>query len=193
MGKNNTIIKDTITLLCITLIAGLLLGAVYMVTKAPIAAAEETAKQEAYQSVYPGAEFTTDDALTAALEAFKPADNDAEITEVMYANGEEGYVFSTQAKGYGGAVKLAVGIKKDGDKLTILGLSVLDAANETPGLGAKVTDESQPVRTQFNNMELAAGDALAIGTNMEKISGASITSGAVQRAVNAALKFASEN
>ena len=42
---------DCIKLCVITLIAGLLLGIVYNVTKAPIAAQEEKTKQEAYKAV----------------------------------------------------------------------------------------------------------------------------------------------
>ncbi len=42
----NKIIKNTIILTVITLISGLLLGVVYEVTKEPIAASQEKAKQE---------------------------------------------------------------------------------------------------------------------------------------------------
>ena len=51
MGKN-TIVKDAIILFAITLISGLCLGFVYNMTKAPIEAAQEKAKQEAYQKVF---------------------------------------------------------------------------------------------------------------------------------------------
>lgn len=44
--------KNTGILLAITLIAGLLLGLVYQVTKAPIAEQEAKAKQEACQEVF---------------------------------------------------------------------------------------------------------------------------------------------
>ena len=86
MGKN-TIVKDTLTLLAITLICGLLLGFVYDMTKDPIAAQSEKAKQEAYAAVYPDGEFTSEEALNTALESFAPDDSDAKITEGMSANG----------------------------------------------------------------------------------------------------------
>lgn len=183
MGKN-TIVKDTLTLLAITLICGLLLGFVYDMTKEPIAAQAEKAKQEAYAAVYPGGEFTADEALNEALANFTADDKDAKITEVMSANGGEGYVFSCQASGYGGAVELAVGVSAD---CTITGLSVL-SMSETPGLGAKCQDAS--FQEQFVGVQ---SEKLTINQDFQQISGATITSSAVMRAVNATLKFAAEN
>ena len=49
---NKNLVTDCIKLCVITLIAGLLLGIVYNVTKAPIAAQEEKTKQEAYKAVF---------------------------------------------------------------------------------------------------------------------------------------------
>ena len=43
------IIKNTLILTAITLVAGVLLGLVYEITKEPIALAKEAAKKEAYQ------------------------------------------------------------------------------------------------------------------------------------------------
>ena len=45
------IIKDACILFAITLVAGILLGLVYNVTKDPIAQQNEKAKQKAYQEV----------------------------------------------------------------------------------------------------------------------------------------------
>ena len=49
--SNNTIIHDTICLFLITLVAGVLLGGVYQITKSIIADREEEAKVEAYAAV----------------------------------------------------------------------------------------------------------------------------------------------
>ena len=51
----NKIIKNTLILTVITVVSGLLLGIVYDITKEPIAAAQEAAKQEAFQAVLPDA------------------------------------------------------------------------------------------------------------------------------------------
>ena len=52
----NKIMKNTLILTAITLVSGLLLGIVYEVTKEPIAASQEAAKQEAYRQVLPEAD-----------------------------------------------------------------------------------------------------------------------------------------
>ncbi len=46
----NKIVKNTLILTLITVVAGVLLGAVYEVTKTPIAKSQETAKTEAWQA-----------------------------------------------------------------------------------------------------------------------------------------------
>ena len=45
----NKIVKNAAILTAITLVSGMLLGLVYEVTKNPIAASQEKAKQEAYE------------------------------------------------------------------------------------------------------------------------------------------------
>ena len=48
------IIKDALVLFIITLVAGVLLGLVYMITKDPIAKQNEKTKIAAYNSVFSG-------------------------------------------------------------------------------------------------------------------------------------------
>ena len=61
----NKIVKDALILFAITLVAGVLLGFVYDITKDPIAAQNEKAKQEAYKEVM--ADADSFEALTAML------------------------------------------------------------------------------------------------------------------------------
>ena len=56
----NKIIKEALVLMAITLVSGLLLGAVYSITKQPIAQAEEKAQKEAYLAVFPDAQDLTE-------------------------------------------------------------------------------------------------------------------------------------
>ena len=65
----NKIIKNTLILTVITLVAGLLLGAAYEITKEPIAQSEENAKREAWQAVFPDAD----------ADAFESVDVDTDI------------------------------------------------------------------------------------------------------------------
>lgn len=200
---------DAIALFIITLVAGVLLGAVYMITKDPIAQAEEKATNEAYAAVYKDAEFANDDALTKALESFQSdvtagnfdADmanatsyTDVELMEARTASSggsQVGYVVKVSGKGYGGAVTIALGITNEGE---VLGIQILDASNETPGLGQNSTKEdwnSQYIGMTADKTLSVVKDGSGSKDNgtINSISGATITSSAVTRAVSVALKF----
>lgn len=120
--------------------------------------------------------------------------SDVEISEVMKAQvdgADAGYVVTCSAKGYGGSVVLALGVDKDGN---ILGIRVTDCSNETPGLGqnSATSWNEQYVGMAKGDSGLSvvkdgSGDAKS-GT-VNAISGATITSRAVTRAVNGALDF----
>ena len=77
--KKNTILKDALILIVITLIAGGLLGLVYEVTKKPIANQQEKAKQEAYKAVFEDA-----DSFEVCVEA-----EDADLAEALKEQGFE--------------------------------------------------------------------------------------------------------
>lgn len=199
----NTLIHDAIALFIITIIAGILLGAVYMITKDPIAKAEEEATNKAYAAVYKDAEFASDDTLTKAVESFQgdvaagkidAAYTDVELIEARTASSggsQAGYVVKVSGKGYGGAVTIALGITNEGE---VLGIQILDASNETPGLGQNSTKEDwngQYVGMTSDKTLSVVKDGSGSQDNgtINSISGATITSNAVTRAVNVALKF----
>lgn len=199
----NTLIHDAIALFIITLVAGILLGAVYMITKDPIAKAEEEATNKAYAAVYKDAEFASDDTLTEAVKSFQgdvaagkidAAYTDVELIEARTASSggsQAGYVVKVSGKGYGGAVTIALGITNEGE---VLGIQILDASNETPGLGQNSTKEDW--NGQYIGMTsdktlsvVKDGSGSQDSGTINSISGATITSNAVTRAVNVALKF----
>ncbi len=97
----NKIVKNTLILTLITVIAGFLLGAVYEVTKTPIAQSQETAKKEAWQAVFSDVkldDFKAEDVdQKAADKAVKDMGVNATIDEVCTA-GDAGYVITTTAK-----------------------------------------------------------------------------------------------
>ena len=186
----NKIVKNTLILTLITVIAGFLLGAVYEVTKTPISQAQETAKKEAWQAVFSDVklgDFKAEDVdQKAADKAVKDMGVNATIDEVCTA-GDAGYVITTTDKdGFGGNIQITVGIKKDG---TINGVSIL-SISETAGLGMKATEPSfynQYVNKQADKFVVSkdGGD----GEQIDALSGATITSRAVTGAVNAALGY----
>ena len=186
----NKIVKNTLILTLITVIAGFLLGVVYEVTKTPISQAQETAKKEAWQAVFSDVklgDFKAEDVdQKAADKAVKDMGVNATIDEVCTA-GDAGYVITTTDKdGFGGNIQITVGIKKDG---TINGVSIL-SISETAGLGMKATEPSfynQYVNKQADKFVVSkdGGD----GEQIDALSGATITSRAVTGAVNAALGY----
>ena len=97
----NNIIKNTIALTLITLVSGLLLGAVYGITKEPIAAAQEAAKKEAWQAVFPEASLDDFEAVEVDYDLATQVVADlgviATVDEVCTV-GDLGYVVTTTDK-----------------------------------------------------------------------------------------------
>ncbi len=197
--ESNTIVKDTAILVIITLIVGFLLGAVNMVTKEPIAAAEQKATNEAYAVVMENAEFS--DSLTDIVSEAETKYTNAVILDCREAS-KDGAVFGwvvklNATKGYGGNVGLVIGFDIEG---TITGFTVLSADKETPGLGANCTQES--FTSQFTGKNAGDGNYTLykasdtkpedMSAGIDAITSATITSSAVTDAVNAANKFVRE-
>lgn len=188
----NKIVKNAVILTVITLIAGLGLGLVYEVTKEPIAQAQEKAKKEAWQAVFPEAaidDFAILDVdQTIAEDVLENLGAKGTIDEVcIVKNGETGYVVTTtNAEGYGGDIQITVGITADG---TVNGISIL-SISETAGLGMKATEPDfyeQYQEKQTDNFYVSKDGGS--GEEIDALSGATITSRAVTKAVNAAVKY----
>lgn len=192
----NKIIKNTLILTIITLVAGTLLGLVYEVTKAPIAVAEENAKQKAYKTVLADAanfeeyaDFDENEAAKALKEAGYTADDITEVAVAKDADGEDmGYVVTvTSHEGYGGDIVVSVGILGDG---TVKGIEMLTIA-ETAGLGMKATEPA--FKDQFKDKQVEKFAYTKTGEKgddkIDALSGATITTNAVTNAVDSALVY----
>ena len=156
----NKIIKETLVLFAITLTAGLLLGAVYQVTKAPIEEQQRKTKERAYSAVFSDRieageidaaslkfEELSDEQLATIAARFDQmiAENNNPLNTIdgvcyVYSNDVlTGYIITvTNHEGYGGDIKLVVGYNTD---QTISGISIL-SLSETPGLGMNAKNES---------------------------------------------------
>lgn len=192
--KKNTIIKDTLILTLITLVAGGLLGMVYEVTKEPIAQQAEKEKQEAYKAVFEDADsfevcVEADDADLAAYltENGFEAQTVNEVMEAKDASGETiGYALNmTTSEGYGGDISFSMGVTLDG---ALNGISILEI-NETAGLGMNATKDE--FKGQFAGKQVEAFEVTKSGAasdnEINAISGATITSKAITGGVNAGL------
>lgn len=186
----NKIIKNTLILTVITLVAGLGLGFVYEITKEPIAQAQEAAKKEAWQAVFPEAELDEFEAVDVDQKAADKVIKDLEIKgsiDEVCTVGEDGYVITTtDSEGYGGDIKITVGITADG---TVNGVSIL-SISETAGLGMKAKEPAFYEQYQGKQAEkfVVSKDG-GDGEPIDALSGATITSRAVTGAVNAALSY----
>lgn len=191
---NKALIKDALILFVITAVAGLLLGVVYDVTAEPIARQQQKLKEEAYQAVFMDAQsFEAFDATDAGsvLESAGIKAEDVTIEEVMTAMKDgkaAGYVMTvTDHEGYGGDIKLAIGIQADG---TVNGISFL-SISETAGLGMKAKEAA--FYEQFAGKKVEQFTYTKSGASAENeidaLTGATITTNAVTNAVNAGICY----
>lgn len=193
MNDTKSMIKNALILFAITLVAGVLLGLVYQVTKDPIAYQEKLAQDKANQSVFAAAS-TFDDVTLDETGAATIASDFAGVTiesvkEAKDSSGAGlGYVVQVKSKGYGDFITYTVGITNEGN---INGISIIKIA-ETPGLGMNAEKVIVP---QFADKAATAYTVVKNGqltdpaTQIEAISGATITSRAVTNGVNAAVSY----
>lgn len=192
--KNNAdikvMLKEAGILFAITLIAGLVLGFVYELTKEPIRLQQEKAIQEACATVFADAvefkemDYTPGEDTSAQINAMGV--KIGTVYEACGTAGEKlGYVVeTTSTEGYGGNIVLYVGVSLEG---VVNDVSILTIA-ETPGLGMKAEDELVP---QFHQKPAAAFTYTKSGSTSESeidaISGATVTTEAFTNAVNGAI------
>ena len=192
----NKIIKDTLALTLITLVAGVALGGVYEITKDPIAKQEAQAKAEAYEQVFTDAAafeaVEMDDTLTKTIrdqldqEGYKAQS----IEEVMRAEDQSGetlgYAFTVvTSEGYGGDIQFSMGVQNDG---TLNGISIL-SIGETAGLGMNADTpafKDQFVGKQVEKLQYTKNGATQ-DDEINAISGATVTTNAMTNGVNAGL------
>ncbi len=196
---NKGIIRDTVILFIITLIAGICLGGVHEITAEPIRQAKIAAATATYQEVFPEAASFEDVADAEERIANAAADisaqsfgnvsvNDVKIAKDASGNDIGYLVMATSKDGYKGDIQVAVGVDNDSN-ITNIGFLSID---ETPGLGMKAKDPE--FKGQFSGK--AAGKLNVVKTNPTKddqilaISGATYSSNATTGAVNAAVYFA---
>ena len=183
----------------IALVAGLALSGAYAMTKDTIDSQKLAANIASYQAVLPeAADFSMVDAADKAIAdldggVYGSGFGRSTINQAVAGKDENGNVIGhvisvTSADGFDGNITLSVGILSDG---TVNGISFTEL-NETPGMGMRA---DEPLfKDQFNGRSVTkftlnkAGGSTA-PDEIDSVSGASTTSGAVVNAVNAALDF----
>lgn len=162
-----------LSLSIICLVCSALLGVVYSITKDPIAAVE-TQKVNA--------------AIAAVLPEFDSTEYSEEGESQIYTakKGEEvaGYAIKVKTSGFGGSLQMMVGFQPDG---TIYNTSVI-SHSETPGLGAKISDEGSAPRAGVKGRNAATTNLSVTkdGGDIDAITASTITSRAFLKGVSAA-------
>ena len=181
------ILKVAGTLTAISLVVAALLGATNALTEDKIAAINKANTEVALAAVVssPDCEFPP-----AAIDAAKT--QSGKLTEAyrVVVNGEDaGYAFKIVAGGSQGDIEMIVGVDAD---LAITGISVVDAA-ETSGIGTKViANEATTAGTGALDQFVGKSGAgsLVVKTNIDAVSGATVTTKGITKGANAALAAA---
>lgn len=163
-----------VTLLITCLVSGAVLAAVYGWMNPMIEARRlEQVMSVGLQGIFPDVHSFKE------LELEELPDGVEEpLYEVYDAAGNKlGIYFTGSSNGYGGPVRMAVGVNTETG--TLVAVKVLEQS-ETPGLGDKITEES--FLKQLNDKPLS--DAFRIGSDVQGITAATVSSRAVFNGVS---------
>ena len=160
----------------ICLVCSALLGTVYAVTKAPIEASELQKVNAAIAAVTPAFD-------NVPSEDVRDVEG-GQIYTATQAGVPVGYAIKVSVGGFGGPLQMMVGFTPDG---TVYNTSIISHA-ETPGLGAKIVDETCAPRTQVKEKNPATNKLTVSkdGGEIDAITASTITSRAFLKGVNAA-------
>ncbi len=173
------ILKPTTVLFAICIVIALALSATNLVTAPEIdKLAQQTLKQ------------TMESVISAENYPEKSVDIDGETVKYNLAEKDGstvGYIFTFAEKGYGGDINVMTAIDCDGK---IAAVQILDASNETPGLGQNVTKEDfcSQYKDKSGTVTVVKNGADGENNEIDAVTGATISSKAVTRAVNRAVE-----
>ena len=181
--KESTFLNMPLTLLIVTAVAALALGAVYNVTKEPIALAKKAKKEAAIKSVLPDFERIESKMVMPLTGKDSIEFNTAYKGDDIIGTAVETYT----DEGFSGRFKIMVGFLPDG---TIHNTAVLEH-KETPGLGDKMDASKSSFPNQFEGKHPDSYklEVKKDGGDVDAITAATISSrafcDAVQRAFDA--------
>jgi len=179
-------IVTSLKLFIITAVAALCLAVANKVTFPVIAENSVKAENEALRAVLAdGEEFKTTEAVATSIEGVT-----IEKVNVALAEGKTvGYVVTAVSNaGYGGNIKVMVGVDKD---LAVTRIQILESS-ETAGLGANASKPAFAGQFEGAKNPLTVVKGTAGDDQISAIASATITSKAVTNCVNAALEVAQE-
>lgn len=182
------IIRLTVTLFVTCVVVAACLGGVNAVTAEKIAAINWEKTVTAMKKVSPDAtDFSDKLPVTDAMaEAAKAAGGTLDSVYEAQAGGAKiGYAIKVIASGSQGNIEMMVGVDEEN---AVTGVSVVKAS-ETSGIGSRVIENENGVLDQFQGKSAADG-TLVVGTNVDAITGATVSTKGITAGVNAALAAA---
>lgn len=184
MKKFKEYAAPTVVLLVICVVAALLLAVTNDVTAPKIeqvnAQNEANSRKEVFAIAADfGDKFTVDDK--------KISENAIELVPALDKDGNTiGHVVITVEKGYGGDISVMTGVDLEGN---VTGVNIL-SMSETPGLGANAKKEKFLNQFAEKVLGIKATKDTPAENEIKALTGATITSNAVTKAVNAAIQAA---
>lgn len=165
------IVRITISLTVICVCVALAVSLSYALTRDKIEEQRIATERAAIAAV-----FGRDDIGYRSLDG--TPDDVTAVFEVSNTDGSIiGYAVSVSPSGFGGNIDMIVGIDTNG---SIAGVNIT-ALSETPGLGSRVND------AEYLSQYRGGSGKLTLGTDVDAISGATISSRSVLAGVNRAL------
>ena len=167
-----------LTLICIVVTAALAVTNHFTVDA--IAAVNERLLNESLTEIVPSA--ASFDELTETDLPESPDNYESAYLAVDSSSQSIGLVVITKIAGYGGDIRVMTGIA-DGQ---ITGVKILAADNETPGLGARISESDY--LAQYKDKPAGRLSLSRDGGDVDAVTGATISSRALLNAVNSAVE-----
>jgi electron transport complex protein RnfG len=183
--KQDNILKLVVVLTVICAISAFALAIVYNVTKEPIAEQKRLEMIKAIKSVLPSSAVNDpvkDKKVIEQRNVFIGKDSSGKVVGAAFK------VVSNE--GYSGKIEIMLGINSKDDSVN--GIEILAMA-ETPGLGAKITEDRFKNQFKKRNLKNTNWKVKKDGGDIDQISGATISPRAVTKAVYNGLKFYKKN
>ena len=183
MENKNSAFKEFISpilvLVLICFVVTFALAFTYGITKPIIDENTAKAASEARMELLPDADNFTD----SGADLFVLEEGKVYAVDAFTADNGTGMVVTVKSNSYGGLLTAMVGIDKDG---AITGVKVTEHA-DTPGVGTKAQDAGH-LAQYAGHTELGSDTIKAHADDIVEVTGASVSSGAIHKAVYCALE-----
>jgi electron transport complex protein RnfG len=172
-------VAPILVLVIICFVVTFALAMTYGVTKPVIDKNTLAAANEARADIMPQAKGKFEEVKTKHLVLEK---NKVFVDDVYKASNGAGCVITVESSSYGGLLTAMVGIDKDG---AITKVKITNAS-DTPGVGTRAQEPGH--LKQYNGLKKLGNEQIKSDPTVQHVSGASISSEAIHKAVFCALK-----